>query len=803
MPRYTLRSLLTLFLLLLAVSLTFGLSTVLDHVASEHLKIRIGRQLVNRTLELGDKIDRALADSYQEMLLHADTLAHRDMTSRQDYMRTRLDKVQAANEGFAWIGYVGMDGKVIAATGGVLEGADVSARPWFSGARENAFVGDLHRALLLESKLNAGGKEPLRLIDIAVPVADEQGRMTGVLGSHIDWRWVKDISRSLPRSSPSDVLLVSADGTVLLGPPDVQDKRLSIDSVRRARAGQAGYLVERWPDGKSYLTGYSLSRGHREYPGLGWSVIERQELGVAFAPVHELSSQIIFWGLGVAGLFAVLGWFAAARIAHPLNAITRAAEALQHGGKAEIPMPRSYWEATMLARALRSLLSDVTRRESDLEHQATHNALTQLPNRALMKAVLAQAIVTGARENRLIAVGALNLDRFKSVNDTRGYTAGDAVLRETARRLADCVDGAGTLGHLGEDKFILVLEESGAGLVQGSRIFRRVQEAMALPFEAGGRTFHLTASVGVSLFPTNGQDTEKLLSFAELALYQAKQQGGNCVAFYEAKMNAEVQGRLALERDLRQALEAGQFELHYQPQVDLASGAVAGVEALLRWRHPQRGAVSPAEFIPVAESSGLILPLGDWVLRTACTQCAAWIRDGMAPLRMGVNVSVHQFKAGDLVDRVADALRTSGLPPDLLKLEITESVLMQEVERSIATMRALRELGVHLAIDDFGTGYSSLAYLQRFPISELKIDQTFIRELGMGEDGGAGATAIVQAVIALGHNLRMSVIAEGVETAEQAAFLRQAGCDEMQGFLFSRPLPALHVVALLRPAGPA
>jgi len=340
----------------------------------------------------------------------------------------------------------------------------------------------------------------------------------------------------------------------------------------------------------------------------------------------------------------------------------------------------------------------------------------------------------------------------------------------------------------------MVQEESAMTPWQTMALAVRARDAIAKPFLIEDAEFFLPASIGISLFPKDGNNAETLLGYSEVAVYQAKAGGGNRIQFYQAQMNAAALERLELERDLRHALEQHQFELYYQPQISLKSGAIVGVEALIRWRHPERGLIPPAEFIPVAEASGLIVPLGDWVMSEACAQAQAWREEGLPSIRMGVNVSVHQFNEGKLAQKVSAVLAQSGFKPEWLKLEITESLLMQEVERSIGTMRELSGLGVHLAVDDFGTGYSSLSYLKRFPISELKIDQSFVRDLAAQSEDAA----IVCTIISLGHNLKLSVIAEGVQTAEQVRLLREAGCDEMQGYYVSRPVPAHHLAALMR-----
>ena len=432
------------------------------------------------------------------------------------------------------------------------------------------------------------------------------------------------------------------------------------------------------------------------------------------------------------------------------------------------------------------------------EHQATHNSLTRLPNRALVKALLGQMIAGSDGEAPQIAVLALDLDRFKTINDTLGYAAGDAVLLCVAERLQACIGPGAVLAHLGKDEFVIVLEQRESKLAQTELLAARARESLARPFHREGTELFISASIGIAFFPRDGRDADILLGRAVFAMQQAKAGGGNRIEFYQTETNAAALERHETERELRHALEARQFELHYQPQVALASGMVVGVEALIRWRHPQRGMISPDKFIPVAEASGLIAAIGDWALKEACAQAGAWREQGLPPLVMSVNVAAQQFEDGRLVDTVSAALAANQLEPGSLKLEITEGTLMRDIDGSVSIMDEITRLGVHIAIDDFGTGYSSLAYLKRFPLSDLKIDQSFVRDL----HSHAGAGAIVRAVIALGRSLRLSVIAEGVETDAQARFLAEAGCDDIQGYYVSMPLPAGQLAAFLREGQP-
>jgi diguanylate cyclase (GGDEF)-like protein/PAS domain S-box-containing protein len=432
-----------------------------------------------------------------------------------------------------------------------------------------------------------------------------------------------------------------------------------------------------------------------------------------------------------------------------------------------------------------------TRAQARAQHLSLHDPLTGLPNRALLVARLAEALDSARHADGLTAVLCLDLDRFKEVNDSHGHAAGDLLLQETAHRLLACVRETDTVARLGGDEFIVVqrgLKTASDAQALGQRLLR----SFADPVPLDGCKALVGLSIGIALAPADGTSAEQLLRNADIALYRAKEEGRGTYRFFEPAMDARLQARRALEHDLRQALARDELELHYQPKIATADGRLLGAEALVRWRHPERGLTLPGAFIPIAEETGLIVPIGAWVLRTACAQAARWPEGSIA-----VNLSPVQFRHGDLVELVAAALRASGLEPHRLELEITESVLLQDVPDMLALLHGLKALGVQLAMDDFGTGYSSLNYLQRFPFDKLKIDQSFVQRL---EDHPSART-IVGAVLGLGRALGLETNAEGVETAAQLAFLRAAGCDEVQGYYFSRAVPAAELEPLItRPA---
>ncbi|MBF0324692.1 MAG: EAL domain-containing protein [Alphaproteobacteria bacterium] len=425
---------------------------------------------------------------------------------------------------------------------------------------------------------------------------------------------------------------------------------------------------------------------------------------------------------------------------------------------------------------------------------ANHDPLTDLPNRTLLIDRLGQALGLARTSGHHVVVMTIDLDGFTTVNDSMGHEIGNAVLRETARRLSQVVGGLqGTAARLAGDEFAVVV--SGLdGLADATRITGTVQDALLEPFLLQGHEISLPVDIGISVFPRDGDEALELLRNAEMALHQVKKRPDERLGFFDAAMSFAVSERMTLERSLRDALKVGQFELFYQPQVKLKEMRLIGAEALIRWRHPELGIIGPDKFIPVAEQTGLIVEMGRWVLESACAELRSWDKQGLPPLRLGVNISGRQFHEADLADTVAGVIADSGINPRQLDLELTESMLMADGESTLRLLRQLADLGVSLSIDDFGTGYSSLAYLKRFPVNTVKIDRAFVRDLDHDEDG----RVIANAIISLAHSLSLSTIAEGVETESQAALLARHGCDEIQGFLIGRPVPAADFVAFAR-----
>lgn len=427
---------------------------------------------------------------------------------------------------------------------------------------------------------------------------------------------------------------------------------------------------------------------------------------------------------------------------------------------------------------------DRQRAEDRIRHMAHHDALTGLPNRTLLEDRIEQAVLYAQRYSRQVTVAFIDLDNFKLINDSLGHNAGDQLLQTVAERIVKSVRSTDTVVRLGGDEFVIVLCDQPENADAVTPALQKIVETIGKPIHIGAQQLRVTCSMGMATYPIDGADTDTLLRNADAAMYRAKELGRNNYQFYTSEMNVKIQDKLLLQEGLRNALARNEFFLLYQPQVDLQSGRIFGVEVLIRWQHPEQGVIGPINFIPLAEESGLIVPIGEWVLRTACRQNKAWQDEGLPPVVMSVNVSARQFKDNQLIDKVARALKDSGLEPRYLELELTESLIMKDLQQAIAIMQELQAMGVRLSIDDFGTGYSSLSALKSFPIVRLKLDRSFVRDLPQHEDD----KAIAMAVISLGHKLNLKVLAEGVETEQQLAFLRENDCDEMQGYYFSRPV---------------
>ncbi len=459
----------------------------------------------------------------------------------------------------------------------------------------------------------------------------------------------------------------------------------------------------------------------------------------------------------------------------------------------EVRLQLSHEESPPVFVAIILDISERIQNEKKLQYMAHHDALTRLPNRVLFNDRLNQALAHAKRHERSVAVLFLDLDRFKIINDTLGHDVGDRALQALSDRLTSCVREGDTVSRLGGDEFAIVLEDI-SSVDNVATTARKILDILSQPFPLNNEEFIITTSIGISMYPSDGKDSQSLLKHADIAMYRAKDVGRNTYQFYSSEMSTKAFERLNLETSLRHALEREEFTLYYQPQKNQDNGKIFGVEALLRWQHPELGLISPNDFVPLLEETGLILPVGEWVMHTACLQAYEWNNSGLGPLRVSVNISGRQISNSNFIATIKQTLEDSKLDPALLELEMTESILIQNIQTTVKTLQAISETGVGLAIDDFGTGYSSLSYLKRFPIDTLKIDRSFVHDLPHDPNDAT----LVEAIIAMGQALHLNVIAEGVETQQQVDFLQKHNCDNIQGYLISRPLPAQELTTLLQ-----
>jgi diguanylate cyclase (GGDEF)-like protein len=643
----------------------------------------------------------------------------------------------------------------------------------------------------------------IAVLQIAYGVRDAQGALRYVLLASLNLdEYGRAVSRTLPYRGMT-FRIWDGQGRVIVRRALREERRVAMDVVddqarQRVMASAPG---DSWLEGGESEARIWIASALPRTPDTGLRLtldVPRAELSAhADTQLRNVFLLLVIASIAVVVGALLLAEFAIRRQAARLTAAISRLDAGNFKTPIGAPYPGGELGDVMaaldrLAVSLDTQRSEIGRYHQELERQANYDPLTGLANRNLLMDRLAQSSIHARRAGRMAAVLVMDLDRFKTVNDSLGHSHGDLLLREVARRLLACVREGDTVARLGGDEFVVVLADL-AAVGDVVPLARKILAAVAQPTRLGGHELNAGVSIGVSVYPRDGAGADELLRHADTAMYRAKEQGGANVEFFTAEMNREAVQRLQIEAGLRHALEHGELLLEYQPIIELASGRIASAEALVRWRHPQRGLVPPGQFISIAEETGLIVPIGQWVLRTACAQVRAWEVLGVAAVPVAVNLSARQFRDAGLAESVAGILRESGCPPSAIQLELTESALMQNPDHALATMRRINDLGVRLSIDDFGTGYSSLSYLKQFPVRKLKIDRSFVRDLV----ADANDEAIAGAIVALARRLGLRTVAEGVETKEQLERLAALGCDEYQGYLFAAPCVAEDFARLL------
>ncbi|HVU12069.1 MAG TPA: EAL domain-containing protein [Phototrophicaceae bacterium] len=962
---YSLRSRISVLVVISALLLALIVGVGASEISRAQTISRRGQQLVQLAQQFTQQLDNDLFEHWREVQLIAQLDTVRNPNDSMAAKRALFEKIQATYPFYSWIGLADAQGIVQASTGGLLVGQSVAARPWFVEGSKAPYAGDVHEAVLLANLLPkpADSDQPLRFLDLAVPVYAPDGTFEGVLGAHLNWAWANRVMADTLGHADSDVSLTILDsnGNVLLS--SSQQAAAATISKSTAQSSANGNEIEIWSDGNTYLTGYTFERGYQTYPGLGWIVRASQSLSSALLPADSLQRQIILLGVALGIGFAIIGWFMARYLTAPLSELASMSRRIQDREQNITPVVfRGRDEVSQLSQMLGSLIITLNHRNRDLEalnatleaqvsertraaeqraqelseevrereraeetlresrdtlqrvtestfegiaitvdqkivyanqtlrntfgyagntilglteemliapdaraeyatsldstffetsgifidgeifpieifrspityygkkgrvlfirditqrkrseeemkrlhqvtsdqlvelqqvyeelsYQAAHDHLTGLANRQQFEDGLERAL-EGARTG-LVSVLYIDLDRFKLVNDTLGHAAGDELLRQVAQRLRACISADALLARLGGDEFALLMPHV-TETRETMAVAREMLAALQQPFQLGDQSAVITSSIGIGFYPSDAQTVQQLLQKTDAALYEAKALGRNHYRLASDVVETEMALHVRLERDLRGAVERGEFKLDYQPQYDVGTQAITGFEALLRWQHPELGLISPTEFIPIAEDTGLILPMGQWVLEEACRAVTSWQR-GHAGVKVAVNVSVLQAEQPRFAESVVETLKAQAVDPALVELEITESVLMQE--KDIAALKTLFDAGTRFALDDFGTGYSSLMYLQRLPVSTLKIDRSFVREIR-----GDTSPTLVNTMITMAHSLKMRVVAEGVEEAYQLEVLKNLHCDLIQGYLISKPLPADAVIGFL------
>lgn len=767
-PQRSVRARLTLLMGASGFVFCVALVLLMGHRAEQRERETVQQRLHASAQTIAHLIEQDIRSRRDELAVLAQAIADRPPSQTGEFRRL-IDRVKASTPAYAWIGLADASGKVIVASDSLLEGVSVAQRPWFQQARNGVYFGDPHEAKLLAPFVKRGESGELpRFVDIAMTVDDTGG---AVLGGHLYWDWAEEAIRSATSGiglRDTQVLIADVDGNWLFTPSSVTSSDL------------AGYLSDeaaRQPFVETLVRMSAASNGD----GLvHWSVLLREPRDSAFAAVLENRREMLLWAVLAAVAFAGLTWFVAGWMARPLLALADMARSLRVSGA---PSPATLQAGRTKTGDETLFVSNVMRDLSSLD------ALTGLLNRKRLLDDVRAVLAAVAGRGHLGGLVVMNIDDFRKLNDTQGHDAGDHILLEVTQRLRSAVGTSGSLARLGADEFALLLPDLGTSQERAAVAARVFAEQMLAvldtPVLIDGNEQMCKASAGYLVFDGREQTSaSELLKQVDLALAEAKASEYVKAMMFDRRMQDRLAEQVALEEDLARAIPT-ELRLVYQPQVNL-DGRVIGAETLIRWERKGVGMVPPSLFIPAAEASGLIIPIGLWVMRRACETLRRW-QDipAMAHLVLAVNVSAREFDSPSYVDQVLRLLKETGIDPSRLKLELTESILASDIAETIGRMNTLRARGVRFSLDDFGTGFSSLAYLQRMPLTQLKIDQSFVKDVTVNRNDAS----IARTIINLGAGLELMVIAEGVETAEQHQFLVNAGCRFFQGYLFGKPMP--------------
>ena len=753
-------------LAILASIITFCSLIVVVQLAAFYLEDELTARVQESNLQTARSIRNKIVLLLESLAIHSDQVLSFSRGSRRSAFDAMSDK------NVLIIGRAASPSGRILSQIGRKDFSKIHGKDFIKRLRTH--IRDLSTRKLVLRGINGAAKDTKNNLLLAV-FPDNLGTVRFVL---------LDVRGLLPNAYPyTDTFILDKSGHILL---ERSGKKLPDSAIRMVRDRPVNNMQFRFRHkGLAYLGAFAGD------PVVGLRIITTIPENKAFEPIARLKRRGTLITFFVTGTVILVTLFFTWRMTKPLARLTHAASRIEKGDYSVELEERGRDEVGVLTGAFISMAEGIKSNEDAIRHHALHDPLTGLANRTVLRENLPGLLAMSRRESQKLAVIYIDFDRFKNINDSMGHDAGDVVLKEIALRLRDALWDCDTIARLGGDEFIVItpgLKAERNAMLIADKIMGVFMDTIPVH----GHNVHLSASLGIALYPEDGIGAETLVRNADMAMYSAKREGGSTYVFYTDKLNTQAARRLKLEALLHSALEEKQFQLYFQPRVSVADG-ITGLEALARWPHPEQGMISPGEFIPLSEETGLIVPLGEWVMATACENALKFQSEAQRNLMMAVNVSPRQFRMSDFPDRVVRLLEDSGMKPELLEIEITEGALIEDAVRARSMLEQLKSLGVTVAIDDFGTGYSSLAYLKQLPLDILKIDRTFVTGIPYNDRD----VAILNSVIALAQGLGLRTIAEGVETREQADFLIREGCDELQGFYFYKPMPANELTSLL------